>query len=170
MAFILPKSKHGSTRLYALWLAQDQNPGTSQITSAFLPFSSPQDDCVTPFLSLCSLSPSPPSLQGLHPTRIWVHFSFLKWFSVPCFFFPHNGHHELPLFHPAPLLFHRLIWTLWTLLRRFGIFSTISSTYFLRGGLFQLLLEVRDMLTRSSSHCFLVDWSQNQAVPAQGCL
>lgn len=31
MAFILPKSKHGSTRLCALWLPQDQNPGTSQI-------------------------------------------------------------------------------------------------------------------------------------------
>lgn len=31
MAFILPKSKHGSTRLYALRLAQDQNLGTSQI-------------------------------------------------------------------------------------------------------------------------------------------
>lgn len=28
-------------------------------TSAFLPFSSPQDDCVSPFLSLHSLSPSP---------------------------------------------------------------------------------------------------------------
>lgn len=31
MAFILPKSNHGSTRLYALRLALDQNPGTSQI-------------------------------------------------------------------------------------------------------------------------------------------
>lgn len=31
MGFVLPKSKHGSHRLYALWLPQDQNPGTFQI-------------------------------------------------------------------------------------------------------------------------------------------
>lgn len=70
-------------------------------TSAFLPFSSPQDDCGLPS-HLYSSSPSLPSLHSCH--RIWVNLSSLKGFSVPLLF-PHHSHHDSPsLLSSCPIL------------------------------------------------------------------
>lgn len=112
MAFVLPKSKHGSIRLYALWLPQDQNlahPIYFCIPVFLFPTGWLSDSLFISLFTVSKLSLTPGLVSRMHLGALFLP----QVIQCPL--------HPLPSewspwvsFHPAPLFFHRLIWTLGT--------------------------------------------------------
>lgn len=164
MVFILPKSKERNTRLYTLWYLKVKVLAHPRCISAFL-FSTGW--LCAPFLSL-----SIHHLQVLPHSRSSVSLGTLFCpQGVQCPLFPFLS--PWPLWFPShsscsaslSQTYSDPLDLLWEALRSLQCWKI--STYFLRGGHFQLFLEVLDVLTRSSNHYSQVDSLQSQAVSAQ---
>lgn len=169
MFFVLPKSKHGSYRLYALWLPQYQNPGTFQILlHSCLSLFHRMTVWLTSCLSIHCLQAFPHSRACIPPASGTLFLPQVV--QCPLSPFPSEWPPQVsslsscsPSLSQTYLNTLDLNWEDWDILNDFiNLFSQRWAV--------QLLLEVRDMLPRGSNYCFLVEWSQNQAIRAQGCL